>query len=89
MKSENRNKKPYANVSILIYGAGGRQALPIIKGFSKLGCRVTVYCDSRFDTGFLSRYSNKKILYNKKNKGKQTHFPLLRIVARKFIVILL
>ena len=54
---------------VLIYGAGGRQTLPICRGFFEIGCEVTVYCGSRLGTGYLTRFAHKKILYDKKNKG--------------------
>lgn len=54
--------------SVLIYGAGGRQAIPVIKGFHDIGCEVTAYCQGRLDTGYLSRYTHKRLLYDKKNQ---------------------
>lgn len=55
----------YKNVSVLIFGAGGRQALPICKGFYQLGCSVICYCHSKLDTGYLTRYKTKAILFDK------------------------
>ena len=54
---------------VLIFGAGGRQALPVCKGFFDIGCAVTTYCQSQFDTGHLTRYKTKSILYNNKTSG--------------------
>ena len=57
--------------SVLLFGNGGRQALPITKGFSNLGCKVTSYCESRLDTGFLTRYADERIVYSPRNaQGK-------------------
>ena len=64
----------YNNVSVLIFGAGGRQALPICRGFYNLGCKVTVYCMSKIDTGFLTRFSKAKILYDKNNSENEDFF---------------
>lgn len=57
------SKKKYPNVSVLVFGAGGRQALPVCKGFYDLGCRVTVYCRSKTDTGYLTKYAHERILF--------------------------
>ena len=57
------NKKKYPNVSVLVFGASGRQALPICKGFYDLGCKVTVYCRSKADTGYLTKYAHARILF--------------------------
>lgn len=55
----------YKNVSVLIFGAGGRQALPVCKGFYQLGCSVICYCKSKFDTGYMTRYKTKAIIFDK------------------------
>ena len=60
-------KKQY-QYKVLIYGAGGRQSLPVCKGFFEIGCEVTVYCGSRLDTGFLTKYAHKRVLFDKHNK---------------------
>ncbi len=62
------NKKPFSGLSILIFGSGGRQTLPMSKGFFKLGCHVTIYCKKKTDMGYMTRYAQKKILYDEKNK---------------------
>ena len=61
-------KKKYPDTSVLIFGAGGRQALAICRGFYQLGCKVVVYCAKKTDTGYLTRFSSTKILYNKNNQ---------------------
>lgn len=53
----------YKNISVFIFGAGGRQALPVCKGFYQLGCKVICYCKSKLDTGYMTRYHTKTILY--------------------------
>lgn len=54
----------YNNISILIFGAGGRQALPVCKGFFQLGCKVTCYCKTKLDTGYLTRYKTDAVLFD-------------------------
>lgn len=77
---ENREVKKYNN-SVLIFGAGGRQALPMCRGFYNLGCKVTVYCNSKIDTGYLTRFSNAKLLYDKNNSQNEDFFNYgLRII---------
>ncbi len=61
-------KKDFSEVSVLIFGAGGRQALPMCRGFYKLGCKVTVYCSSKSATGSLTRFKHDKVIYNEKNR---------------------
>lgn len=53
----------YKNISVFIFGAGGRQALPVCKGFYELGCKVICFCQSKLSTGYLTKYATEKILY--------------------------
>ena len=56
----------YSRVSVFIFGAGGRQALPVCEGFYRLKCKITTYCKSSLDTGYLTRYKTDCILYDQK-----------------------
>lgn len=56
----------YSGLKILIFGAGGRQTLPVCKGFYQLGCQVTTLCKSKADTGYLTRYKTACIIYDEK-----------------------
>lgn len=56
----------YSGISVFIFGAGGRQALPVCKGFFDLHCKVINYCSSKWETGYLTRYRSERILYDKK-----------------------
>lgn len=62
------------NISVLIFGAGGRQTLPMCRGFYKLGCRVTAYCSHRMDTGYMTRFKHKKILFDENNPYGEDFF---------------
>ena len=64
----------YSEISVLIFGSGGRQALPMSKGFFDLGCNVTAYCESRLDTGYLTKYKHNKILFDKQNALGESFF---------------
>ena len=72
-------KKQYPEVSVLVFGAGGRQALPICRGFFQLGCKVTAYCSKRTDTGYLTRFATRKLLYDRKS-GESFYDQGLRII---------
>lgn len=61
-----KDKGTRSRYKVLIYDAAGRQALPVCKGFYECGCEVTVYCRSKYDTGFLTRYKHRKILFDRK-----------------------
>lgn len=54
----------YKGVTVLIFGAGGRQALPVCKGFYELGCNVICYCKSKLDTGYMTKYRTSAIIFN-------------------------
>lgn len=60
MKAENGFEK---KIKVLIFQAEGRQALPVSKGFYCLGCHVTVYCSGKLTTGYLTRYTDERILF--------------------------
>lgn len=61
----------YKGISVLIFGAGGRQALPVCKGFYQLGCNVICYCKTKLDTGYMTRYRTSAILFNEVKKDKE------------------
>lgn len=56
--------KDLSQISVLVFGASGRQALPVCKGLRQIGCRVITYCRSKWDTGYLTKYKTESILYN-------------------------
>lgn len=64
----------YKDVTVFIFGAGGRQTLPVSKGFHKLGCRVICFCRSRADTGNLTRYHSETILFRYAKKRGEDFF---------------
>jgi len=47
---------------ILVFDGGARQALPIIKGFHKLGCQVTAFCSGKMDVGYVYKYTDRKVI---------------------------
>lgn len=63
----------YSQYTVLIFGAGGRQTLPVCKGFFEIGCRVVNYCYSSWDTGALTKYKTERIVYSR-NKAEGLDF---------------
>ena len=59
----------FSQYTVFIFGAGGRQTLPVCKGFYEIGCRVVNYCASALDTGALTRYKSEKIVYDREKAG--------------------
>ena len=74
----------YKSIKVLIYGAGGKQALPMCKGFYKLGCDVTAYCESKLDTGYLTKYKHHAVLYDRQSKESFFEYGLFLIKSRKY-----
>lgn len=66
--------KKYKGISVLIFGTDGRQALPVIKGFAQIGCKVTVFGTSKLDPGFATKYTSARILYDKVKKEGESFF---------------
>lgn len=66
--------KKYKDISVLIFGTDGRQALPVIKGFAQIGCKVSVFGNSRLDPGFATKYTSVRILYDKVKKDGESFF---------------
>lgn len=52
----------YKGKRVLLIDGGSRQVLPLIKEFGDLQCDVTVYCGSKLDVGYVSKYTKHRIL---------------------------
>lgn len=52
----------YKGKRLLLIDGGSRQILPLIKEFRRLQCDVTVYCGSKLDVGYVSKYTQHRIL---------------------------
>ena len=73
----------YSSYSVFIFGAGGRQALPVCKGFYDIGCTVINYCSSKWSTGYLTRYKSECILYDKeKAEGSDFYEYGLKLIQK-------
>lgn len=76
----------FSRISVFIFGASGRQALPVCKGFYQLKCKLTIYCKSKLDTGYLTRYKTDCILYEPRTSDGLDFFEygLKRIKAGQY-----
>lgn len=52
----------YRNKHVLIIDGGSRQSLPMIRGFFNLGCIVSVFCSSKLDLGYCSKFAHNRII---------------------------
>lgn len=52
----------YSGKKVLLVDGGSQQVLPLTKAFRELGCDVTVYCGSKLDVGYASKYTSHRIL---------------------------
>ena len=52
----------YSGKKVLLVDGGSQQVLPLTKAFRDLNCDVTVYCGSRLDVGYASKYTSHRIL---------------------------
>ena len=52
----------YSGKRVLLIDGGSQQVLPLTKAFRELGCDVTVYCGSKLDVGYASKYTSHRIL---------------------------
>lgn len=79
----------FEGIKVLILEGYARQSIPFAKEFRKMGCRVTVLCNSKGDVAYWSRFPNKKIVgicdpkrYNESSDYickliKESHFDLV------------
>lgn len=73
----------FRGISVFIFGAGGRQALPVCKGFYDLGCKVICYCRTKLDTGYMTKYASEKILFEKiKTKDEEFYECGARLIKQ-------
>lgn len=56
------NNSEYMGVHILLLEGYARQSLPFMKEFRKLGCVISILCNSKLDCGYSSRLPHNKIL---------------------------
>lgn len=52
----------FKGIRVLLLEGYARQSVPFAKAFRKLGCCVTVLCNSKGDLAYWSRFPNKKII---------------------------
>lgn len=52
----------FKGTKVLLLEGYARQCLPFMRAFKKLGCDVTILCNSKLDLAYVSRYADHKIL---------------------------
>ena len=52
----------FKNLRVLVLDGSGKQPLAMIRGLKEIGCHVTVLCASKWDTGYVSKLPDKRIL---------------------------
>ncbi len=75
---------------ILILEGYARQCLPYMRAFKKLGLEVTIYCHSKMNCGFVSRFPDHRVLGTCKNtKYKETEKNVIKLVkSGKYDIVL-
>lgn len=59
-------------IKVLLCEASGRQVLPMVKAFHKLGCEVTTVQGRKTDLGAISRYVDKKYVVKNVDEDSET-----------------
>ena len=52
----------FTKIHVLVMDGGGKQTLAMVRGLKDLGCRVTVLCNTKHDTCYVSNKPDEKIL---------------------------
>ena len=79
----------FSRVRVLIPGAGGKQALLIVRGLKQLGCHVTVICAGPKATCYVSNQPDEKILNEHiARQDEQGWQDLLQMVSARRLPIL-
>lgn len=80
----------FSNIHVLVTDAGGKQPYAMIRGLKEIGCRVTVICDSKTDTCYVSNKPDHKILNTdfKENNEDKFHWILSLVSSGEFDVLM-
>ena len=52
----------FSELNVLVMDGGGKQTLAMVRGLKELGCRVTVLCNSKMDTCYVSNKPDERIV---------------------------
>lgn len=52
----------FSKIRVLVTEAGGKQSLAMVRGLKELGCHVTVLCDNKYATGYVSNLPDRKLI---------------------------
>lgn len=77
-----KQNKQFAHIRVLLMESSSRAALPMAKGFRKLGCEVTTVAESKMAVGILTKYSNNKIVIPEiESNEKIAEVEYLKLIA--------
>ena len=62
----------FSKIRVLVIDAAGKQSLAMIRGLKEIGCHVTVVCESKYATGYVSNQPDERII----NQHIATHDDL-------------
>lgn len=76
----------FKGIRVLLLEGYARQSLPLIRAFKKLGCTVSVLCNSKLDVAYASRYPDEKILgiCNPEDYKNSEEYIVQMIKTKKF-----
>lgn len=71
----------YSKIRVLVMDGGGKQTLAMVRGLKEIGCWVSVLCNTKHDTCYVSNKPDEKILKNLTDRDDETLKYLLDLVA--------
>ena len=78
-----RNKKSNSKKRVLLIDGGSRQVLPLIEGFHKMGWSACVFCGSKLDVGYVSRFTDERFMGVVDFSDEKTTYASLIETTRK------
>lgn len=72
----------FSKLRVLVMDGGGKQTLAMIRGLRELGCHITVLCNTKMDTCYVSNIPDERILNSCfKDRNEKTLQTLLSILS--------
>ncbi|MBR3171036.1 MAG: ATP-grasp domain-containing protein [Lachnospiraceae bacterium] len=80
----------FSKIRVLVTEAGGKQSLAMVRGLKELGCHVTVVCDSKWATCYVSNLPDRKLLsrYITKHDQRTLHVLLKLVKTGEYDVLM-
>lgn len=67
----------FHGIRVLVLDGDGKQTLAMIRGLKEIGCHVTVLCQSRIDTCYVSRLPDRRLLVPEADPENEQYIPML------------